>query len=148
MNHNQILGVSQDAPASEIQSAFRKAAMEVHPDHSGSPEAAEAFARIKKARDELMKRAQEAESSHDSATTHQSAAAAVRATTNAAYSTTIVNDLFDGMTPEEVAHVQMLDQLVAAQPKKSFFARRSESAELARHRKKLKTNERSLRGLY
>ena len=47
MNHNQILGVRADAPKEEIQAAFRKAALETHPDHSNSPEAAEAFARIK-----------------------------------------------------------------------------------------------------
>ena len=148
MNHNQILGINQDASSGEIQAAFRKAAMEVHPDHSNSPEAAEAFARIKAARDELMKRAQEAESSHDAASVQQSTASAIRATTNAAYTSSVVDDLFDGMTPAEVAHVQMLDQLVAMGPKKSFFARRREAAEVARHRKKLKTNERRLRGLY
>lgn len=148
MNHNQILGVTNDASSGEIQAAFRKAALEVHPDHSNSPEAAEAFARIKAARDELLKRASEAELSRDATTIQQSTASAVRATTNAAYTTSIVDDLFDGMTPEEVAHVQMLDQLVTTQPKKSFFARRRESAEIAKHRKKLKTNERRLKGLY
>lgn len=148
MNHNQVLGVSSGASSGEIQAAFRKAAMEVHPDHSNSPEAAEAFARIKAARDELMKRAHDTEASHDAASVQQSTASAVRATTNAAYATAVTDDLFDGMTPEEVAHVQMLDQLVVAQPKKSFFARRRESAEVAKHRKKLKTNERRLRGLY
>lgn len=148
MNHNQILGVTQDASAGEIQSAFRKAAMEVHPDHSNSPEAAEAFARIKEARDELMKRAEKAATQRNASSVQQSSAAAVRATTNAAYQSTITDNLFDDMTPEEVAHVQMLDQLVRQQSKRSFFGRRRDSVELARHRKKLKTNERRLRGLY
>ncbi len=149
MNHNQILGVGQGASTSEIQSAFRKAAMEVHPDHSNSPEAAEAFARIKEARDELMKRAEQASTQHDSASIHQSTTAAVRATANAAtYSASMTNSLFDGMTPEEVAHVQMLDRLVRQQPKRSLFRRSHESAEITKHRKKLKTNERRLRGLY
>lgn len=148
MNHNQILGVNHGASTGEIQSAFRKAAMEVHPDHSNSPEAAEAFARIKEARDELMKRAADAETHRDNSSVQASTAAAVRATTNAAFAMPVVDNLFDGMTPEEVTHVQMLDQLVAAQPKKSFFVRRREAAEITKHRKKLKTNERRLRGLY
>lgn len=149
MNHNQILGVNESASTSEIQSAFRKAAMEVHPDHSNSPEAAEAFARIKEARDELMKRAEQAGAQHDSTSIHQSTAAAVRATTNATtYAASITNSLFDGMTPEEVAHVQMLDQLVRQQSKRSLFRRVRESTEVTKHRKKLKTNERRLRGLY
>ena len=149
MNHNQILGVGQSASAGEIQSAFRKAAMEVHPDHSNSPEAAEAFARIKEARDELMKRAEQAGKQHDSASVQRSTNAAVRATTNATtYSTSITNSLFDGMTPEEVAHDQLLDQLVREQSKRSLFRRVRESTEVAKHRKKLKTNERRLRGLY
>lgn len=148
MNHNQILGVAQGASTGEIQSAFRKAAMEVHPDHSGSPEAAEAFARIKEARDELMKRAQTAEAHRDNASVQQSTAAAVRATTSTAFSTVVVNDLFDGMTPEEVAHVQMLDQLAAARPKKSLFGRAKESVEVVKHRKKLKTNTKRLSGKY
>jgi len=148
MNHNQILGVSQGASAGEVQAAFRKAAMEVHPDHSSSPEAAEAFARIKEARDELMKRAQNAESHRDNASVQQSTAAAVRATTNAVYATPVTNDLFDGMTPEEVVHVQMLDQLAARRPKKSLFGRSKESSEVAKHRKKLKTNTNRLFGKY
>lgn len=148
MNHREVLGLSANANADEIQSAFRKAAMEVHPDHSGSPEAAEAFARIKEARDELMKRAQQDEAHRDNASVQQSTAAAVRATTAVAFSTTAADDLFDGMTPAEVAHVQMLDRLAAAKPKKSLFGRAKESAEVARHRKKLKTNTKRLGGEY
>ncbi len=147
MNHNQLLGVSPDATTGDIQTAFRKAAMEVHPDHSNSPEAAEAFVRIKEARDELMKRAQNAEAHRDNASVQQSTAAAVRATTNAAFATP-ADDLFDGMTPEEVAHVQKLDELVRNTKKPSLFRRARESAEVARHRKKLKTTNDRLMGKY
>ena len=148
MNHHNILGVGQNASASEIQAAFRTAAMDVHPDHSNSPEAAEAFVRIKEARDELMKRANDIETHRANDSALQSAAAAVQATTNAAFNPVVVDDLFDGMTPEEVAHVQMLDQLVFKKAKKSFFKRTTESEEVKMHRKKLKTNERRLRGKY
>jgi len=148
MNHREVLGVSQNASKADIQTAFRKAAMDVHPDHSNSPEAAEAFSRIKEARDKLMEQARDAESFHDASSVQQSTASAIRATTNAAYAITVTDDLFDGMTPEEVTHVQMLDQLVRSQQKRSFFSRHKESAEVKRHRKKLKTNERRLRGLY
>lgn len=148
MSHHNVLGVSSNAAPSEIQKAFRSAAMEIHPDHSNSPEAAEAFARIKEARDELLKKAATAEIARDSDSIARSTAAAVQSTTATAYSSGVADDLFDGMTPDEVAHVQMLDQLVRQQTKRSFFGLRKESAELHRHRKKLKTNERRLRGLY
>ena len=148
MNHNQLLGLSDTASVGEIQSAFRRAAMEVHPDHSDAPEAAEAFARIKQARDELMKRAQATEAARDTSTLHRSTAAAVRATTNSAFATPLPDDLFDGMTPDEVAHVQMLDQLVRHTPKKSLFRRARESAELTRHRKKIDTTNKRIMGKY
>ena len=54
MNNRDILGVGQHASHSEIKQAFRNAAKELHPDHSNSPEAAEAFARIKEAHDALL----------------------------------------------------------------------------------------------
>lgn len=148
MNHNQLLGISSDASSSEIQSAFRKAAMEVHPDHSNSPEAAEAFARIKQARDELMKRAQEAEAHRDNASVQTSTAAALRATATTTYAPTVTDDLFDGMTPEEIAHVQMLDNLARQTPKRSLFRRARESAEVTRHRRKLSTNNDRIIGKY
>lgn len=149
MNHHDVLGVSTNAAPAEIQKAFRSAAMEIHPDHSNSPEAAEAFARIKEARDELLKKASAAEASRTDDSVQQSTNAAIRSTTASAFSyTPIADNLYDGMTPDEVAHVQMLDELVRNHAKRSFFGIPKESAELQRHRKKLKTNERRLRGLY
>ena len=148
MNHTTVLGVSHNASTGEIQSAFRKAAMEVHPDHSSSPEAAEAFARIKEARDELMKRAQAAEAHRDNHSVQNSTAAAVRATTNAAYAATPADDVFDGMTCEELEHVQMLDNLVRQKPKRTLFRRAKEPLEVLRHRKKLKTVNKRIMGKY
>lgn len=148
MNHNQVLGVSQGASTNEIQAAFRKAALEVHPDHSSSPEAAEAFGRIKQARDELMKRARDAERQRDTTNVQSSTAAAIRATTAAAFSTSVVDDLFDGMTPAEVAHVQQLDELIRQAPKRTLFGRIRESTEVARHRRKIATNNKRIVGKY
>lgn len=148
MNHNQLLGVAPDASSGDIQSAFRKAAMEVHPDHSSSPEAAEAFARIKQARDELMKRAREAEARRDDTSIHASTAAALRATAVTTYTPAITDDLFDGMTLEEVAHIQMLDNLVRTSSKRSLFRRARESTEVTRHRRKLNTNNNRIIGKY
>lgn len=145
MNHNQILGVSADAPKEEIQQAFRKAALETHPDHSNSPEAAEAFARIKEARDELMKRA-ESQTNRD--TVQHSTAAAVKATSNAAYATSTDDGLFDGFTPEEVIYIQKLDRLAMQKPKISLFRRVKEPAEVRRHRNKIKTINKRINGQY
>lgn len=144
MNHNQILGVSANANAGEIQQAFRKAALEVHPDHSDSPEAAEAFARIKQARDELMKRAERKTTVED---VQSSTSAAVRATTNAAYTATD-DSLYDGCTPEEILHIQTLDRMAASKPKLSLFRRAKESAEVRRHRNKIDTTNKRIMGKY
>ncbi len=146
MNHNQILGVAPNASRGEIQAAFRKSALETHPDHSNSPEAAEAFARIKEARDELMKRAEAAETATDATSIQHSTAAAVRATTASAYSQPI--DIFDGFTPEEIAAIQQLDALAYRKPKQSLFKRSTESLEVRNHRKKLRTNFQRLDGRY
>ncbi len=148
MNHNQLLNVDPTASASEIQTAFRKAALEVHPDHSNSPEAAEAFARIKEARDELMKRAKTVELARDSDSIQASTAAAVKATSNAAFATTLAEDLYDGFTPEEIIHIQALDQAVYKSRKRSLFGRVKESAELRRHKNKIKTINKRISGKY
>lgn len=145
MNYNQVLGVSPDASSSEIQAAFRKAALEVHPDHSDSPEAAEAFGRIKAARDELMKRA---EVKRDVESVQVSTNSAIRATTNAAFSSATVTPLFDGFTPEEIKQIQELDELVAKSTKRSIFARAKESAAVRRHRKKINTINDRIIGKY
>lgn len=145
MNHNEVLGVNSNATPGEIQQAFRKAALEHHPDHSNSPEAAEAFVRIKQARDELMKRA----AAHETESIQQSTATAVKATSNAAFATTpIVDNLFDGFTLEEIEYIQKLDRLAHQKPKRTLFGRPKESAEVKKHRKKLNTNNRRLQGLY
>jgi DnaJ-class molecular chaperone len=142
MNHREVLGVSQSANAKEIKQAFRKAAKELHPDHSDSPEAAEAFARIKQAHDALLK---DDETPRESVTATASAARASAATAQAAYTTPTPPPLTD----EEIAHIQELDNLARqTAKKKSFFRKSKESAELRSHKKKLKTNERRLRGLY
>lgn len=148
MNYNAVLGVPQGASSNEIQAAFRKNAMEVHPDHSNSPEAAEAFARIKEARDELMKRARSTEAARDDDNIRRSTAAAMQSTAAASFLTPAVDDLFDGMTPQEVAHVQMLDSLALAKPKRSLFRRAKEPLEVIRHRKKLKTTNDRIIGKY
>jgi len=148
MNHNQLLGVGPGASASEIQSAFRKAALEVHPDHSNSPEAAEAFARIKEARDELIKRAAAVENARDAQSIQNATASAVRATTNAAFSTSVVDDLYDGFAPEEIVKIQELDRLAAQRPKRSLFTRAKEPIEVIRHRKKIRTQNKRIEGKY
>lgn len=148
MRHSEVLGVAPEASADEIQTAFRKAAMEVHPDHSDSPEAAEAFRRIKEARDELMTRARASEAARDDAFVQRATDAAVRASTSTAYQNPVANDddLFAGMSPEEIAHVQMLDDLVYHTPKRRFF--RHETDEVIRHRKTLQTGKARINGKY
>lgn len=148
MNHNQLLSVSSNASSDEIQAAFRKAALEVHPDHSNSPEAAEAFMRIKEARDTLMKRARTTELARDNDSIQQSTAVAVKATSNAAFSTTSVIDLYDGFTPEEIVRIQELDRLAAQKPKRSLFHRARESAAVTRHRRKISTANKRIVGKY
>lgn len=143
MNHREVLGVDQSAGAQEIKDAFRKAAKEVHPDLSNSPEAAEAFARIKEAHDALLK---EAEAPRESTTVQASAAHAAAATTQASY---VVPDPTDPpLSEEEIAHIQELDAHALHDDKHFLFHRKKESDEVKKHRKKLKTNERRLRGLY
>ncbi len=142
MNHREVLGVNANASAKEIKSAFRQAAKELHPDHSNSPEAAEAFARIKKAHDELLK---QADTPRESTTVRSSAAHAAASTAQAAYA---APDPQPQMRDEELKHIQDLDQKARESSKQSFFRRSKEPEEVKRHRKKLKTNERRLRGLY
>lgn len=143
MNNRDILGVSPQAGADEIKKAFREAAKEVHPDVSDSSEAAEAFARIKEAHDALIK---EAENAPKESTMAQAAAARSAATTaTAAFQKTDDDDTINNEITEAI---QKLDEAVLQSGKKSFFAKRKESAEIKKHRKKLKTNERRLRGKY
>lgn len=145
MNHNQILGINNDATAPEIQAAFRKAALEAHPDHSNSPEAAEAFIRIKEARDAMLARA-EHQGPQD--TVQSSAAAAVKATANAAYATPLTTSIYDQFTPEEIAKIQELDEMAAKYSKTSIFRRVKESVAVKRHRKKIQTTNDRIIGKY
>jgi curved DNA-binding protein CbpA len=141
MNPRETLGVSSDASQTEIKQAFRKAAKELHPDHSDSPEAAEAFRRIKEAHDALIK---SADTPRESISATQAAAKASAATARAAYSQTPP----PAITDEELKRIQELDEIVRQSQKKSFFKRNQESTEIKKHRKKIKTNNRRLRGLY
>lgn len=143
MNHREVLGVSPSASKTEIKKAFREAAKELHPDHSDSPEAAEAFKRIKEAHDALIK---DAGAPRESATVSASSARSAASTAQAAYS---FQQAQPQLTDEELKHIQDLDQKVRQEPvKKSFFRRTKESVELRRHRKKLKTNEQRISGKY
>lgn len=143
MNHREVLGVNANASAKEIKSAFRQAAKELHPDHSNSPEAAEAFARIKKAHDELLK---QADTPRESTTVRSSAAHAATSTAQTTYASPDPQQ--SQMSDEELERIQDLDQKARESSKQSFFRRSKEPEEVKRHRKKLKTNERRLRGLY
>ena len=143
MGHREILGVGSDASTADIKKAFRDAAKEHHPDLSDSPEAAESFRRIKEAHDALIK---ESEAPKESTTATSSAAYAAAATAKATHANPDPQQ--QQMTEEELQRVQDLDQEARKAQKRSLFRRSKEPAELRRHRKKLKTNERRLRGLY
>lgn len=142
MKHHEILGVSPSANSSEIQAAFRKSALEAHPDHSDSPEAAEAFARIKEARDALLNEAaprEDIQAIRQSATSAfqsvQAAAATARQTPSAA-------------DPVVIAKTQALDDAAYHAPKLRFFKRVKESSEILKHRKKIKRTNRRIEGKY
>ncbi len=143
MKHSEILGVSQNASKTEIKKAFREAAKELHPDHSDSPEAAEAFARIKEAHDALIK---DSEAPRESVTASASSAHAAAATAQAAYT---YQQSSRKMTGEELEHIQNLDEKIRyKRGRKSLFRKVKESAELRRHRDKIRTNEKRIRGEY
>lgn len=148
MNHNQLLGVSHDASPDEIKKAFRVAAMEIHPDHSSAPEAAEAFARIKAARDELLERAEQATVALDSQAVQYATDAAVRATANAAFQQPVATPVSLQPTAEEIRHIQELDRLAMEYTKQSFLSRAKESDEARRHRRTLRTAKRRIEGRY
>lgn len=143
VNPREILGVSANANQSEIKRAFRQAAKELHPDISDSPEAAEAFAKIKHAHDVLI---ETADSPRESVTESRSAAHAAAATTQRPYAPQSASRTAND--DEDIAHTQELDDYVRSEPSTSFFRRKKEPEEVRKHRKKLKTNERRLRGLY
>ena len=141
MKPREILGVQPNADMNEIKQAYRKAAKELHPDLSDSPEAAEAFSRIKAAHGALT---DEAATPRESAGLHTATARAAAATAQSAF--TPASD--DQMSYEEIQHIQDLDDEVYESPKKSLFKRKGESEELKKHRRRIKINEKRLRGLY
>ncbi len=143
MKHSEILGIGQNASKTEIKKAFREAAKELHPDRSDSPEAAEAFARIKEAHDALIKNA---ETSRESTTISSSSARAAAATAQATYTH---QQPHQQMTDEELENIQNLDEKIRhKQARGNLFKKVKESAELRRHRNKIKTNEKRIRGEY
>lgn len=143
MGHHEALGVSPNASKSEVKKAFRDKAKEFHPDLSDSPEAAEAFKRIKEAHDALM---QEAEAPRESASAMSASAHAAAATAQAAYASP---DPEPEMTEEELRHIQHLDeQANRILNKRGFFHRGKVSAELRRHSRKIRTNNERLSGKY
>ena len=148
MNHNQLLGVSHDASPDEIKKAFRMAAMEIHPDHSSAPEAAEAFARIKAARDELLERAEQASAAQDSRAVQNATNAAVKATANAAYQQSVGVPVSSQPTVEEIRHIQELDRLAMHYAKQPFLTRSKEPDEVRRHRRKLLRSRHRIEGKY
>ena len=143
MNHHETLGVRPSASEAEIQDAFRQAAKELHPDHSNSPEAAEAFIHIKEARDALLK---EIANAPPKETAQAAAANAVRATTQQAFTPPPAPT----PSPARIAHLQELDRQVAKASAFSLFKfkRKKESDELKRHRHRIKINDRRLNGKY
>ncbi|MEN9638776.1 MAG: Chaperone protein DnaJ, partial [Bacteroidota bacterium] len=54
MNYYEILGVSRDATPAEIKRAYRRKALEFHPDRSTDPNAHEKFIQINEAYDFLI----------------------------------------------------------------------------------------------
>ena len=153
MNNRELLGVSVGASPEEIQAAFRREALKNHPDVSASPEAAEAFMRIKEARDTLMREAAEGPRVIDESI-QRATDDAVKATAAAAYTTTssqqqhtnTIDDIYAGMTKEQIAYIQELDRLVRQNT--SRFSRRHESDDVRRHRNTLKTRDDRLSGRY
>lgn len=148
MNPNKLLGVTRGATESEIQGAFRQAAKDVHPDHSDSPEAAEAFQNIMEARDALMEQARAYEQAQDSESITKASAAAAQAAGAAAYSQVAPDDIFTDMSDEEIAHIQELDRLAEKFAHMSPLSRHNEPPEVRRHRRQLETQRKRLSGRY
>jgi DnaJ-class molecular chaperone len=150
MNHDKLPGVSQGASEAEIQKAFRVAAMEIHPDHNNQPEAAEAFIRIREARDELLKEAKlrKASSAADDSS-RRTAATAATATAQAAYAAA---DSASASAPEpsaeELQHIQELDELAREYAQQYRFRRGKAPEEVRRHWRKIETTNRRIDGKY
>lgn len=141
--YERILGVSHNSSKAEIKLAFRKAAKKFHPDNNSSPYAQDTFLQIKNAYDILINQLDQSILSESNNLTSEKKPFF---TTNHTESKDFNNYQEIGQTKK----VQDLDELVYNTKKKSIlnFRRRKESDELKRHRKKLKVNERRLKGLY
>ena len=124
--------------------------MEIHPDHSSAPEAAIAFDRIREARDTLIEEAKGHETARDAASIQSATDSAIKATANAAYGGAQYSaaSVADEPTPEEIAHIQELDELALRYARKLSFARRGEPLEIRRHRRKIETVNRRIDGRY
>lgn len=145
MNYNKLLNVQPGASAKEIKQAYRKAAQELHPDHNNSPEAAEAFQRIREAHEKLLEQAKTAEASRDTDSIQRSTAAAVKATAQAAFR---APSTLPTLTEEETREIQELDRQAANKPKRSLFGRILDPKEVIAHRKKIRRNTRRIDGKY
>lgn len=142
MGHRETLGLNQNAGNREIKKAFREAAKEFHPDHNDSPEAAEAFKRIREAHDALI---QDADAPRESTSATISSAQAAAATVKTAYA----HHQSQQVSDEELKHTQELDKIAQqTASRKGILTRAKESAELRRHRKKIKTNTDRITGKY
>ncbi len=150
MGHAEVLGVHPTATRSEIKAAFREAAKAVHPDINHSPEANEAFARIKVAHDALIA---QAGNETEQASVKSVAASSARATARAAYQmtpppppVTVATDTTPRQTPEEVAAERELDRLASKKP--GFIHRQNEPPAVKKHRQKLRAASRRIQGKY
>ena len=64
MNYHEILGVSRDASPEEIKRAYRRKALEFHPDRSTDPDAHEKFIQINEAYDYLINKGNNSDPYH------------------------------------------------------------------------------------
>ena len=150
MGHAEVLGVHPTATRSEIKAAFREAAKAVHPDINHSPEANEAFARIKAAHDALIA---QAGNETEQTSVKSAAASSARATARAAYQTTpppppvtVAADTIPQQTPEETAAERELDRLALKKP--GLIHRQNESPAVKKHRQRLRTASWRIQGKY
>lgn len=153
MNPNKLLGVNTGASKGEIQQAYRKAAKEYHPDINQSPEANEAFIRIREARDTLLKEAENIEA--QSSRVAQASDAAQRATSSAIFTQPQSTQHFQYPsssphvpTSKEIKEEQALDHAAMQSMRRSLFRRRPVPPRVADHRNKIKTRNNRIIGKY
>ncbi len=56
-DHYQVLGIDRSANADEVKRAYRKLARRYHPDRNDAPDATERFLSVKRAHEEMLRRA-------------------------------------------------------------------------------------------